>query len=141
MSVLDDILDQNLDDLADMPEFVVPPAGAYNASILSVEEKEINDHPAVEVKFRFLETLELANESDTPVANGTEASTSFMMDNEFGVGAFKELLKPIQTATGLAKTREIVAAMPGMQVMVVTKVRFNKDKTQKYLAIDSLEVL
>lgn len=141
MSVFDDILDQNLEDLQDLPAFEVPPAGAYNATIKGAEEKDINDHPAVEVKFVLNEVMELANPEDTPPAAGTETSIIYMMDNEFGVGNFKELLKPIAAATGISKTRELVDAMKGMQVLLVTKVRQNKDKTQNYLGIHSLQVL
>jgi hypothetical protein len=48
------LLDSNLDDLADLPEFKVPPAGAYNAVILRIEEKSIGSHPAVEMSVVLL---------------------------------------------------------------------------------------
>ena len=141
MSALDSILDVQLEDLADRPAFVVPPNGAYNAIILSMEEKTIGEHPAIEVKFQFVETLELANEADTPVAAGTESSCAFMLDNEYGVGDFKAFTAPLATALGVTTGRDVVAGAAGMQVMVVVKNRKNKDKTQTYLGIDSIQVL
>jgi hypothetical protein len=137
------LLDSNLDDLADLPEFVVPPAGAYNAEILSCEEKKIGEHPAVEMKFKLLETLELASASDAAVAPGTECGVSFMLDNEFGVGALKAVLKPLQTALGTNTARETMAGAKGMAIMLVTKVRNGKgdNADKKYLGISKVEVL
>jgi len=137
------LLDSNLDDLADLPEFVVPPAGAYNATILSVEEKKIGGHPAVEFKFRLNETMELASPSDAPVKPGTETSVAFMLDNEFGVGALKAVLAPIKVAAGTATTRETMEAAKRMDIMLVTKVRSGKGENadKKYLGIHKVEVL
>lgn len=137
------LLDSNLDDLADLPEFVVPPAGAYNTTIQGIEEKKIGDHPAVEVKLRFDATLELASPSDAPIKEGTESSISFMLDNEFGVGGMKAFLKPLQVALGTNTPRETMAAAKGMQVMVVTKVRSGKgdNADKKYLSVTKVEVL
>lgn len=140
-----DLLDMNLDDLADLPEFLVPPAGAYRATILSCESKKIGDHPAVEVKFRLDETLELSDPTEAPVAPGTETSTSFMTDNEFGVGALKAFLKPLSTAFQTSTSRETMAACKGAEIMLVTKVRKGKKGTDKedtrYLGIHKVEVL
>lgn len=137
------LLDSNLDDLADLPEFVVPPAGAYNATILHIEEKQIGTHPAVEVKFSLQETVELASASDAPVAPGTECGVSFMLDNEFGVGGMKAFLKPLQVALGTTTARETMAAAKGMSILLVTKVRSGKGENadKKYLGISKVEVL
>ena len=137
------LLDANLDDLADLPEFVVPPAGAYHATILSIEEKKIGEHPAVEMKFSLQETLELSNATDAPVAPGTECSVSFMLDNEFGVGGMKAALKPLQVALGTASARETMEAAKGCSIMLVTKVRSGKGENadKKYLGIHKIEVL
>lgn len=139
------LLDANLDDLADLPEFVVPPAGAYNATIIDFSEKKIGEHPAVELKFRLNETMELANATDAPVAPGTETSVAFMLDNEFGVGALKAVLAPMKVAFGTSTVRETLEACKGATIMLVTKVRSGKKGTdsedKKYLGIQKVEVL
>ncbi len=139
------LLDANLDDLADLPEFVTPPAGAYKAEILSLEEKKVGENSGVEAKFKLLETLELANATDTPVVPGTETSIFFNLQNEFGQGAFKEFMKPLANATGKSNLRELMGAAKGMQLMLVTKVRSGKKGTdsedKKYLGIHKVEVL
>lgn len=139
------LLDMNLDDLADLPEFIVPPAGAYQATILSMEAKKIGDHPAVEVKFRLNTVEELSDASEAPPAAGTECSTSFMTDNEFGVGALKALLKPLGAHFGIANVRELMAASANAEILLVTKVRKGKKGTdkedQRYLGIHKVDVL
>lgn len=137
------LLDSNLDDLADLPEFVVPPAGAYNATIISYEEKKIGEHPAVEMKFRLNETLELSNPTDAPVKQGTECGVSFMLDNEFGVGGLKAVLAPLKAALGTNSVRETLEACKGANIMLVTKVRAGKGENadKKYLGIHKVEVV
>ncbi len=140
-----DLLDMNLDDLADLPEFIVPPAGAYLATILSLESKKIGDHPAVEVKFRINSVEELADASEAPPAGGTECSTSYMTDNEFGVGALKALLKPLKDHFGTTTARETMAAATNAEILLVTKVRKGKKGTdnedKRYLAVHRVDVL
>lgn len=140
-----DLLDMNLDDLADLPEFIVPPAGAYQATIISLESKKIGDHPAVEVKFKLNTVEELSDPSEAPPASGTECSTSFMTDNEFGIGALKALLKPLATHFGTRSANETMAAAKGAEVLLVTKVRKGKKGTdsedKRYLAVHKVDVL
>lgn len=137
----DNLLDSTLDDLADLPEFKVLPAGAHKCTIVSLEPKTIGTHPAWEIKLKLVEHLELTNPEETPMAAGSECSTSYMMDNEFGQGAFKDLCKPLAAHTGIGSMRELKDAVKGLEVMVVTKQRQNKDKTATYLDIKKLEVI
>ena len=137
---LDSMLDVSLDDIADLPEFLVLPAGAYRVTI-NFEAKKINEHPAVEAKIKVLEVLELSDPSATPPAAGAESSVAYMMDNEFGQGNFKKIVKPLCEHHGIGNIMQAVAASQGMEVMVVTKQRQNKDKTATYLDITALQVL
>jgi hypothetical protein len=135
------LLDASLDDLADLPAFEVPPAGAYHATIISLESKTIGTHPAVEVKFKLNETMELNNPADKPVVNGTETSVAYMLDNDFGQGKFKEFLAPLSAHLGITKIRDVLAEAKGMDVVLVTKVRQNKEKTQSYMDVHSIQVV
>lgn len=137
---LDALLDASIDDLADMPEFAVFPNGQHRV-IINWESKVVNDHPSVELKLKMIETVELANPaSDSPVAPGTESNVLFMLDNEFGQGSLKALLKPLAENTGTASMRETIAASNGMEVNVVCKIRYNKDKSQSYTSVTKLFV-
>ena len=139
MSLLDSILDSKLEDLADLPEFLTPPAGAYRASVLSMSEKSINNHPAVETRFKLLETYELANPEDTAVADGTECSVAYMLDNEFGVGNLKALVAPLAASLGVGSTREVMEQCKGTEVLLITSIRSKGEN--KYFTIKKLEVL
>ena len=137
---MDSLLDMTLDDLADMPEFSVPPAGAYMATILGIEKKEINEHPSWEVKFRIDEVVELSDPTATPPAPKAETSTAFMMDNEMGQGSFKEFMKPLAAHLGTTSISAVVEGAKGLQIVLVTTVRQNKDKTASYLGIKAVSI-
>lgn len=123
---LDDILDSSIDDLADLPEFGVFPSGVHTVSI-KWESKEVNKHPCMELKMKLVNTEELSNpEADTAPAPGTESSCLFMLDNEFGQGAFKGLMKTLASACGTSKISDTVEASNGMEVQVVIATKPDK---------------
>lgn len=136
------LLDASLDDLADLPQFAVFPAGAHRVRV-SMGSKKIGDHPAVEVKMVLVETIEMANPSeDQPLAPGAESNVAFMLDNDIGQGKLKEFLKPFAEATGIpGPLSAIIEAANGMEVTVVTKVRKDKnDPDKKYSDIAKVTV-
>lgn len=137
---LNDLLDVTLDDLADLPEFKNFPAGAHRVTV-KFTAKKIGEHPAVEIKMTLLETVELNDPSDTPLEAGAEMSVAYMLDNEFGQGSFKKLMKVFADHTGLTKMNEVVEACDGMEVLAVTKLRPSKDKTKMYPDIVTVTVL
>jgi len=138
--MLNSILDANLDDLADLPEFGTYPAGTHKV-VIQFEEKTVNDHPCLELQMKAVETEELANPGvDQPLAPGAEGSVLFMLDNEFGQGKLKQVIKPLAAALGVSSLRAVVEGAKGMEVSVVTKVRQNKDKTQSYTDISKVIV-
>jgi len=137
---LDSLLDISLDDIADLPEFKVFPAGAHRCT-MKLEKKQIGTHPAWELKLTAIETVELADPAETPLVTGTESSVAFMMDNEFGAGNLKKVITPIAQHFGIGKMGELAEASNGTEVLAVTKQRQNKDKTATYLDVVSLQVL
>jgi hypothetical protein len=137
---LDSILDSSIDDLADLPEFAVFPNGAHKV-LIQWESKEVNKHPCMELKMKAVETVELSNPAeDKPLVAGAESSVLFMLDNEFGQGKFKTIIKTLAEATGSNKISEAVEASNGMEVTVICKVRQNKDKTQSYTDVTKITV-
>lgn len=134
---IDSLLDSQIDDLADLPEFAVFPNGVHKVSI-KWESKEVNKHPCLELKMTAIETVELSNAADTPLAAGTESSVLYMLDNEFGQGKMKEVMKVLSGACGTKSIKETMEASNGMEIQVVTKVRQNKEKTQSYTDVVSV---
>jgi hypothetical protein len=141
---VDALLDGTLDDLADMPEFKPYPVGTH-AVTLSIIDKtaqkdRVNGHPGFEVKMKAVETLELANPDDTPLAAGAETSVLYLLDNPIGQGSFKKLLASAAEHFGAKSNRELIADLQGATVAVVTRQRANKDKTQTYTDIVEMKV-
>lgn len=135
------ILDMELDDLADLPEFKVFPPGAYTVTI-SWEEKEINKNPSLELGLKLIAVQELADVSDVPPNEGDECSALFNLSNEYGVGNLKKILKPLKEHFGVGRTGDLIEASQGAECLVVTKLRADKnDKDKKYMDIVSLTVL
>lgn len=139
-SDFDALLDLQLDDLKDLPEFKVYPAGTHIVTI-EFDRKVINEHPAIELKMKAVETEELANAADTPLATGDECNVAFMLDNEFGQGKLKEVMMPLSAAFGTESIGATMAAAKGATCRITTKLRTDKnDKDKKYLDLKSIEV-
>jgi len=124
---IDDILDMVIDDLEDLPGFEPFPAGEHKV-LIQWKNKKVNDAPAFELSLVAIETVELANSSDTPLEPGAETSVLFMMGNEIARGKFKAVIKALAVATGTAAVRETVEASNGMEVNVITKTRSKDDR-------------
>ena len=137
---LDSLLDASLDELADLPEFKVFPAGAYRCSFMW-EKKDINDKAAVEFKFKLLEVLELGDATAEAPAAESETSVAFMLGNEYGIGNLKRVLLPLGETMGTGNLRQIMENLKGAEVVAVMKTRQNKEKTQTYQDIVSINLI
>lgn len=142
MNDINSLLDMTLDDIADLPEFKPFPAGVHRVT-LRFTQKEINKHPAMEMTMRALETLELADPtSDTPLVAGTEASMAYHMDNEIGLGKLKKVLKELASASGETSVGGIIEAAQGVEVIVVTSKRTDKNEATKvYMDVKKVQVV
>lgn len=142
---VDAILDGTLDDLADMPEFKPFPAGTHAVTLKIVDKTakkdRVNGHPGFEFKMTAVETIELADSSETPLVAGAETSVLYLLDNEIGQGAFKNVMKAAVEAFGPKTNRELLADLQGATVAVVTRLRENKDKTRKFTDLVELKVM
>jgi hypothetical protein len=129
------LLDGTLDDLADTPEFKPFPVGTHKV-VITLAQKEINKKPAFEMKIKALETIELANPNeDAPLANGDETSIAFLLDNEYGQGDLKKVLRAAAEKFGAKSNRELIEDVQNAEVAIITGLRSNKDKTQKYTTL------
>ena len=139
---LNDLLDITLDDIADLPEFSNLAPGVYRVTI-EFTTKKIGENPAVELKMKLIETVELSDPTNSEVQKpGLEASTAYQMNNEFGAGALKAAIKPLAAATGLTKLGEIFDAVKGMEALVVISWRTDKkDKEKHYMQVKSLTLV
>ena len=135
---IDSLLDESIDSLEDLPEFLVYPNGAHKVTI-EFTKKEINKKPAVEMKMVAVETVELSNpDEDTPLNAGDEASQVFFLDNEFGQGALKVLMKTLSAHLGTTTISETMAQAKGMEVTIINKKKPNKEKTAFYMGVSKI---
>ena len=141
MSELDNLLDTTLDDLEDLPSFEPFPPGAHKVSA-TFEEKDINGKPAIELSFTMIEALELADPQGVAPKEGDTANTMFMLDNEFGRGNLKKCASPFGEALNISTLLEIVEQVKGVECVIVTSVRKDKnDPDKKYLQVKEIQVL
>lgn len=135
MVPIEDLMDASIDDLKDLPGFEVPPKGHYKLKV-SLEKKEVNGHPSIEARLTVLETLELAQQNDTRVEDGTKFSQLFMMDNEWGQGGFKGFAMPIAAGLGLhgATIGNVIKAVQDVTIAATIKHRYHKEDKEKPVA-------
>jgi len=141
MNDVNSLLDATLDDLEDLPSFQPFSAGAHRV-LASMELKEINGKSAIELSFKMLETLELANPNDEPPKANDTANTMFMLDNEYGRGNLKKVATPLGAALGATSIREIVEQTKDIECVILSSVRVDKnDPDKKYLQVKELNVV
>jgi hypothetical protein len=129
------LLDETLDDLADLPQVAPYPAGAHLAKMfISVKEGKENNGvkapPSYLATFEYVNVLELTDPSKTPPAAGDKAFVNIYTKkkdgtpNEFGQGQLKLLLKPLQERLGTSNVRELIEATKvGVEVGITTGIK------------------
>jgi hypothetical protein len=138
---LDSLLDATLDDLADLPSFKPFPVGAHKA-LASFDTKEINGKAAIELNFKYVEAVELADPAEEAPKAGDTSSTMFMLDNEFGQGNFKKCAQPFAEAMGFKTMREVVEGVKDVECILVSGQRKDKNDPDKvYLVVKEIGVL
>ena len=125
------LFSMDIDQLADLPSFEVPPAGSYVLEV-TTDVKEIANKQAVEASFTVIETVELADPANTEVIPGTKFSTAFFLDNQFGVGNLKKFLKPFSEHFECTNIGELVRDhVKGVQISGLVKTRKDKEDPDK----------
>ena len=145
------MIDFDLADLADLPEFQLPPAGAYTLEgviIETVEREKIGT--VVVVKAKVISTDELKNEADTPVADGSILDWSFPLQlateqaTKFAQGGLKVFTKPLAQYYGVGKFSELVEKFPGTQFNAILTVRVKAGKDgaedQKFSGVKAITI-
>lgn len=140
LDMLDTLLDRNLDDLADLPEFKTPDTGIYKLTVWA-EPKVINDKGAVIAKCTIVELVELADSTipeEQRSKPGDKFDVAFMLQdnsgekNDLGEGRLKDFVKPFAAHFGTQNVRAIVAGMNEANAVAITaqvqKVQRKSDK-------------
>jgi hypothetical protein len=125
------LLDKDLDDIADLPSFKVPDTGVYKLT-LGMELKPINEKPAVVAKFTVREVVELADSSIEESARA-KAGDKFDVphilkdkdgkDSEIAWGKLKELCSPLAEWAGNTNLKAIIKKLTEETVDITCKVK------------------
>lgn len=132
-SNLNALLDHSIADLADLKEFPIFPAGAYNL-ILNVEPAERNERPQIVFKLKLLEVLELSDPNSAEPTVGTAIEIPFNLDNEFGQGQLKKLSNKFAAHQGLLPTSslgEVFDRIQGGTFTFILTTRADKNDKEK----------
>ena len=141
MSELDNLLDLTLDDLDDLPSFEPYPAGAHKL-LATFEPKKIGEKDAIELSFKYVELLELANPEDKTPKEGDTCNTMFLIGNEFGLGNLKKCATPFADMVGSNNLRAIIDGVKDVECAVVTSIRVDKnDASKRYLQVKEIVVM
>lgn len=143
--------DAVLDDIDDLPGFATFPTGAYSITLVDgIQRKKINEHDALEMAMTLDEILELnpdsldnheEGEEEKPPMVGDICTSSFMLDNKFGVQKLKDAVGDIKKSIGSSKISDICSMTKGMKLMVIIKRTYDKDKERHYSNIKKATVL
>lgn len=130
-----EFLDGTLDDIADLPQFLAFPSGAYVVHLPGgMIAKKVGEHPALTMKVVCKEIKELSNPEDTALVKvGDQGDIAFMMDNETGRGFSKIVTKAIGLKLGTTNMREILAASKGIDALLVVKKTKDDKKQREYM--------
>jgi len=141
---LDALLDGNLTNVPDVPDFVTPPAGTYTIKVENAEltntakDKEGNPLIRMEITLSVQETIELLNAGDMPVANGSMFMERFSY-GEDGLKYFKRFAKNVLNVESLddVSLRDILATLKEAPLFkaVVTLQESAGKEGQKYTNI------
>lgn len=133
------LLDANLEDLADAPEFAPFLNGLHEVKI-TFETKIVNKHPSVSVGLELIQTIELAEKDVEPQKTGSQTNILCMLDNEMGQGTLKKILGPLKAHFNTTTNRETMEKAQNAVVKIITVQRPNKDKTSMYTNLVELVV-
>lgn len=128
---IDDLLDSQLDDLEDLPEFKPYPNGAHKCvhtmAIKTGDDKKVY----VEGRLKLIEHVELSDPTQV-LETGAECTQRYDLSNEFARGQIKLVLSGVSEHFGTGSLRETIEAANNIEVLVITKQR--KGKAQKDVA-------
>lgn len=141
MSSLDSILDQTLDDLADMPSIQLFPNGAHKVNI---EFKIDSEKDSVQMAMTYVEPMELADPTSHAPAPGDKNSVFFYLKkkdgkpNEYAQGALKNILMALKEHFPGSNSKEIMESAKNAEVVIVTKIRVGKGE---YEGRDNIDIV
>lgn len=144
---VDSLLDETLDDLADLPSSKPFPAGAHQA-LMFITKPDPKKPSMYCVKFKHEAVLEMASATAEAPKPGDEAVMFIHTKkkdgavNEFGQGQLKMILSPLAERLGTTSIAALVeATKPGIQVGIVCAIKAAKDEYQEAMVLQKIQLV
>lgn len=147
-SELMDLLDANLEDIADLPDYVeYMPSGYYELEIKKAEMAEVEvpkskgseekvKAKVLQFEFAIIKPLELNDESETDKVpkEGSIISDSifFNKDVQKSLSVFKAKFVEVGAALGINSPKDLLPKLPGLKVGAVVKCKASKKDADRY---------
>ena len=138
---LDSLLDTDLSQVADLPEYYTPENGVYLATINAIETSTKTNKNGEYVDATIKYTLHAnLDEAGAPVPENAINSESYNLSNaEFGMPKFKKTTGAIANALGTNNLRAVIEGAAGMQVVITVRNRKDKaDPSRTYFSVAEL---
>lgn len=148
--ILDNLLDQNISDIDDLPSYKVPPAGFYKLEITKAEQKEVKISgdrvaPTLQMEYKILEVVDLKDQSQATEINRDEGGQPNQVFNEAyffipgqdtskTVAAIKTAFKEVASGLGFTTMSELVNGLNGLTIFATVEHRKDKDDKEKVYA-------
>jgi hypothetical protein len=145
---LDQLLDGSFDQLADKPEFKPFPAGQHAVQTFFKSKKfgeNGKDGEGFEVKFKYMELVELTDPSKEVPKAGAESTLQLNLtakddfQRESGQGNFKIIMAALAAKHPGLNVRQLIEAGQGQAAIITTGTRMNKDKTGEFLTLSAIQ--
>lgn len=153
-SLLDGLLDQNLNTIADLPTYAVPPNGFYKLLVKKVEKKKITtkngEEEILDIQYVVKEALELSDpaaEEARPAAEkvkeGQEFNESFFFRNkpEMTLSALKTNFADVAATFNCQTLRETLDKLEGLEIAAQLKQRVDKESDRVFAQLRNIKVL
>lgn len=143
-------LDQTLDDIEDLPQYIQLPTGAYGATLVNgivaktIEGKD-GDSKIFEMAFTITDVTEVdsskLDEGEEMPKPGDIATFSFQRENKFGMGLFKDAVKPIAEKLGTSQIGALLEGSKGFEVLLLVTRKYDKERDRNFTRIKKITPL
>lgn len=127
----DDLLDVELSNIEELPDYVTPPKGYYELSLPKVEQRTVEtadgDVETLVLTWAVVRTIELeeSKEPVTPVEEGALFTTSYMQGA--GIQRLVKLFGSVIQQNNCKNIRELLEILPTIHVQASIGHRFAKE--------------
>lgn len=141
----EDLLNVDFSSMEEVAGFLQPPKGLYvfdvpTIGFVNVAKEGAPANMAVQVEFVIRETVQLANETDTPCKAGDKFTMTWRGGQ--GVAYLRSDFQEVITTLGTKDLAGFMAALPGATITGEVSYRLDKDdKDKKYIQLRHLRMV